>query len=147
MDQLMWAADVKVNGKKIRAEYTDEATFRCEDEDVTSAYNRAVLWNDTYSRPINQAIGSVLVEFDNAVSVAALLFQVLSGKGIEDFTLYGSRDRSNEHGCSTTREQVRVYYACAKKRSSQQLPGSCIVLAQKTPGHLELCVPSRHSRI
>ena len=90
MDQLMWAADVKVNGKKIRAEYTDEATFRCEDEDVTSAYNRAVLWNDTYSRPINQAIGSVLVERDDAVSVAALLFQVLSGKGIEDFTLYGS---------------------------------------------------------
>lgn len=90
MAELLWAADIEVNGKMIRAEYSDEADFQCEDKDVMLAYGQAMMWNETFARPINLAFGEILVEADDPVSVAALLFQALSSKTIGDFTLYGT---------------------------------------------------------
>ena len=91
MYTLIWAADIPLGGKVVRAEFTDDNQFRCDNAEVMKAYNDAMLFRNVYARPINAAIGSVLVEQDNPLSVAALAWSVVTKKaGIDDATFYGS---------------------------------------------------------
>jgi len=93
MDILMWAADIPYKDTTVRAEYTDDHKFECDNDDVMKAYDTATFLPETYARVLNTAFGRVLVERDNPSSVAALVVSVLSNsvpEGLGTVKFYGS---------------------------------------------------------
>ena len=77
MNELVWMADLKTSTGTIRAEFTDCQQFQCSDHAVMEAYNDALLFEQTEVRPINSALGSVLVESSNSKSVASFVYSVV----------------------------------------------------------------------
>ena len=87
----MWVADLKTSSGTVRAEFTDDRQFQCSDRAVMEAYSDALLLQQTEVRPINAAIGSVLVESSNSTSVASFVYSVLLNANPDlDATFYGT---------------------------------------------------------
>ncbi len=91
MNELVWVADLKTSTGTIRAEFTDCRQFQCSDRAVMDAYNDARMFKQTEVRPINAAIGSVLVELSNSKSIASFVYSVVLNANPDlDATFYGT---------------------------------------------------------
>ena len=77
MNELVWMADFKTSNGTVRAEFTDCQQFECSDPAVIEAYGDALLLRQTEVRPINAAIGTVLVEPSNSKSVASFVYSLM----------------------------------------------------------------------
>ena len=94
MSTLQWAADVKLtNEKVIRAEYTEDSQFKCDDEIIKKAYDEAVLFPLTFVSAIDVAPpnADILVTWDDPISIAGLVMQAaMNNFEVADATFYGS---------------------------------------------------------
>ena len=88
----MWAADVETKQGVVRAEYTYDQEFQCDDARVTETYADATLFQNLAVRAINTALGSIFVERDNPESVAALVLHVMLAEpgDVKKITFYGT---------------------------------------------------------
>ena len=90
---LMWATDIVYGhrNRTIRAEYTDHAMFDCDDPAILKALREAVP-NELSVRPIDSALGSVVVVMTDSISIAAFVVRTAERfYGVADsITFYGT---------------------------------------------------------